>query len=461
MAGSPESTVKLGAIDDDPQNLELIREALVQEGLEILTASTADSGLDLVAKHRPHIVLLDLILPNVSGMELLERILGISPDTDVILLTGHYSTDSAVEAIKKGASDYLTKPFSIVELRRRIDRLVAEVRRRQLALQLGGELMRASEFEGMVGQSPCMLQVFAKIRRIAPHFRTVLITGATGTGKELVARALHRLSPASANRFVVWNSTAVVETLFESELFGHVKGAFTGAMRDKMGLFEFADGGCILLDEIGDMPASTQAKILRVLQHQEVQRIGALTPKKVDVRVIAATNCDLNAMMAEKKFRDDLYYRLSMVEIKLPSLAERKEDLPLLERCFIEKFAAMYSKPVPEITPRAQVVLSSYDWPGNVRELENVIGNACMMTEGNTIDVRDLPESLRATGSQKVTFDGELLPLAEVERLHAHRVLESVGGNKVRAAKILGINRATLYRLIERDAGAEEDVSSA
>lgn len=460
MAGPSESPVRLAAIDDDPQNLELIRAALAQEGLEILTACEADSGMELVARHRPHIVLLDLILPNVNGMELLERILDISPDTDVILLTGHYSTDSAVEAIKKGASDYLTKPFSIVELRKRIDRLITEVQRRQLALQLGEELMRASEFEGMVGQSACMLQVFAKIRRVAPHFRTVLITGATGTGKELVARALHRLSPASANRFVVWNSTAVVETLFESELFGHVKGAFTGALRDKIGLFEFADGGCILLDEIGDMPASTQAKLLRVLQHQEVQRIGALTPKKVDVRVIAATNCDLHAMMAGKRFREDLYYRLSMVEIKLPSLAERKEDLPLLERCLIEKFAAQYGKPVPDITPRAQVVLSHYDWPGNVRELENVIGNACMMTEGDTIDVRDLPDSLRATASQKVTFDAELLPLAEVERLHALRVLESMGGNKVRAAKILGINRATLYRLINSDARTEEDVRS-
>ena len=452
MAGPPGFAVKIGVIDDDPQCLELVRETLTQEGLEIRTAGGADSGIELVALHRPHIVLLDLILPNVNGMELLERILEVSPETDVILLTGHYSTESAVEAIKKGASDYLTKPVSIVELRRRIDRLVAEIRRRQLALQLGGELMRASEFEGMVGQSPLMLQVFAKIQRIAPHFRTVLITGATGTGKELVARALHGLSPASANRFVVWNAAAVVETLFESELFGHVKGAFTGAVRDKIGLFEFADGGCIFLDEIGDMPAATQAKILRVLQHQEVQRIGELRPRKVDVKVIAATNRDLRTMMAEKQFREDLYYRLSMVEIRLPLLAERKEDLALLERRFVEQFAAQYGKPIQGITPRAQVALNKYDWPGNVRELENVIGNACMMTEGDTIDFRDLPEALRGATSQEVTSDGELLPMAELERRHAHRVLESVGGNKVRAAKILGINRATLYRLVDRDA---------
>ncbi len=461
MAGPPGFAVKIGVIDDDPQSLELVRETLTQEGLEICTAAGAASGIELVTRHRPHIVLLDLILPNVNGMELLERILEVSPETHVILLTGHYSTDSAVEAIKKGASDYLTKPVCIVELRKRIDRLVAEIRRRQLALRLGGELMRASEFEGIEGQSPLMLQVFAKIQRIAPHFRTVLITGATGTGKELVARALHRLSPASANRFVVWNAAAVVETLFESELFGHVKGAFTGAVRDKIGLFEFADGGCIFLDEIGDMPASTQAKILRVLQHKEVQRIGELRPRKVDVRVIAATNRDLRTMMAEKQFREDLYYRLSMVEIRLPLLAERKEDLALLVRRFIEQFAAQYGRPIQGITPRAQAALNKYDWPGNVRELENVIGNACMMTEGETIDFRDLPEALRSATSQEVASDGELLPMAELERRHAHRVLESVGGNKVRAAKILGINRATLYRLVDRDAETGQDNPSA
>lgn len=450
MTATTESTVKLVAIDDDPAAIELVTEALAQDGLEILTATDPKTGLELVLRHHPEIVLVDLIMPGASGMDLLSQILESAPDTDVILITGHYSTESAVEAIKKGAGDYLTKPLSIPVLRERVEKLMADARRRQVASQLDSELVKASQFEGMVGRSPLMFEVFARIRRVAPHFRTVLVTGGTGTGKELVARSLHHLSPVASGRFAVWNASAVVETLFESELFGHVKGAFTGATHDKMGLFEYADGGAVFLDEIGDMPLTTQAKILRVLQHQEVQRVGSLTSRKVDVRVIAATNRDLRTMIAERQFREDLYYRLSMVEIKLPSLAERKEDLPLLERCFIERFSTQYGKHIKRISPRAQVVLSRYDWPGNVRELENVIGNACMMAEGDVIDVRDLPESLKTAVSHEVTTEGDLLSLAELDRRHSLRVLDAVGGNKVRAAKILGINRATLYRLLQQ-----------
>ncbi len=449
--------VKLVAIDDDRQSLELIREALTDEPLEVFTATDPQQGLELVMKQTPEIVLLDLVMPKVSGMELLERILDAVPTTEVLLITGHYSAESAVEAIKKGASDYLTKPISIVELRKRIGALVAQARRRQQALRLDRELAEVSEFEGMVGRSPLMLEMFARIRRIAPHFRTVLITGATGTGKELTARALHQLSPAASGRFVVCNASAVVETLFESELFGHVKGAFTGATSDKTGLFEYADGGSLLLDEIGDMPLTTQTKLLRVLQQQEVQRVGALTSRRVDVRVIAATNRDLASMIKAQEFREDLYYRLAMVEVVLPKLAERKEDLPLLARSFIEKFAAQYNKPIRGLTPRAQVLLARYHWPGNVRELENVLGNACMMTETEQVDIRDLPEHLRAAVSHEVTDEGELLPMAEMERRHALRVLDSVGGNKVRAAKILGINRATLYRLLRQIGDAQEE----
>ena len=450
MPAQTESAVTIVAIDDDPESLELIHEALDQKELRILTATDPDSGTELVVRHRPQVVLLDLVLPNTSGMDLLERILELEPATDVILITGHYSTESAVEAIRKGASDYINKPVSIAELRQRIDKLVAEARRRQLASHLGAELLEASQFEGMVGHSPLMLEVFARVRRIAPHFRSVLISGATGTGKELVAQRLHQLSPAASGRFVVCNAPAVIETLFESELFGHVKGAFTGATQDKMGLFEYADGGALFLDEIGEMPLATQSKLLRVLQNQEVQRVGSLATRRVDVRVIAATNRNLREMIEEKQFREDLYYRLSMIEIKLPRLAERKEDLPLLERFFMNRFAAEYKKVIRGLTPRAQIVLSRYSWPGNVRELENVLGHACMMVEGDTIDVRDLPEQLRSPASQEsLEEDEDLLPLAEVHRRHARRVLERANGNKVRAARILGINRATLYRLLE------------
>jgi two-component system, NtrC family, response regulator HydG len=448
MRDAAESAVNLVAIDDDPASLELISDALEQAQLNIFTATDAQSGLGLIREKRPEIVLLDLMMPGVSGMELLEKILAFSPESEVILVTGHYSTESAVEAIRKGASDYITKPLSVPQLRQRIETLIGSAQRRRTAARLDSELLRASEFEGIVGRSPEMLDVFSRIRRVAPHFKSVLITGDTGTGKELVARALHRMSPAVSGPFAVCNASAVVETLFESELFGHKRGAFTGATQDKMGLFEYATGGSIFLDEIGDMPLSTQTKLLRVLQTHEVQRVGALESRKVDVRVIAATNRPLRAMIAEKQFREDLYYRLSMVEIKLPTLAQRKEDLALLVQHFIDRFAAQYRKPVRGITSRALMILSRHVWPGNVRELENVIGNACMMTADETIDVPDLPEYLTAKSDESHYEDAVDIPLNEVERRYAARVLASVGGNKVRAARILGIDRGTLARLV-------------
>ena len=458
MTPATKPIVSLLAIDDDLASLELVRAALAQEGLEIFTASDPGIGLELVARRKPEIVLLDLVMPRMTGMELLERILDVAPQTDVILMTGHYSTESAVEAIRKGASDYLTKPVSIGVLRQRIGKLVDETRRRQRALELDREMLQTYQFEEMVGRSPLMLDVFARIRRAAPHFRTALITGATGTGKELVARALHRLSPVPAQRLAVCNCSAIVETLFESELFGYVKGAFTGANQDKVGLFEYANGGTVFLDEIGDMPLATQSKLLRVLEYREFQRVGSPAARKTDVRVVAATNRDLRDMMGKGQFREDLYYRLSMVEIRLPRLAERKEDLPLLVRYFIEKFATEYGRNIRGLTPRAQIVLARYGWPGNVRELENVLGHACMMTEDEVLDVRDLPEHLQGAVAQEPQEDEDLLPLAEVHRRHALRVLERVDGNKARAAKILGIHRATLYRLIEGDKAGPIDL---
>ena len=453
MNSPEESIITLVAIDDDPVSLELISDALEQTNLQILPVTDPWKGLTLIRERRPEIVLLDLLMPGVSGMELLEKILAVSPETEVILVTGHYSTESAVEAIRKGASDYITKPLSVPGLRQRIAALVLCAQRRRSAARLDTELLRTSEFEGMVGRSPAMLDVFSRIRRVAPHFQSILITGETGTGKELVARALHRTSPALSGPFAVCNASAVVETLFESELFGHKRGAFTGATHDKMGLFEYATGGSVFLDEVGDMPLSTQTKLLRVLQTREVQRVGSLESRKVDVRVIAATNRPLRAMIVDKQFREDLYYRLSMVEIKLPTLAERKEDLALLVQHFIDRFSTQFRKPVRGVTSRALMILSSYSWPGNVRELENVIGNACMMTEEETISVRDLPDYLTAQPDDVLSEDGDI-PLAEVERRHAARVLARVGGNKVRAAKILGINRGTLARLVDGQSGS-------
>ena len=448
MSGPP--VLKLLAVDDNRQNLDLITATLEQEGLEIITTEDPESGLEIFRRLRPRIVLLDLVMPKMNGMELLERIVAIDPGTDVILITAHYSAESAVEAIQKGACDYLTKPLNIEKLRDRIAGLLAEAERRQKTLRLDLELVDVYQFEGMVGRSPLMLEVFAKVRRIAPHFRTVLVTGPTGTGKELVAHALHRLSPSAHGKFVVCNCSALVENLVETELFGHVRGAFTDANHDRAGLFEHADHGTIFLDEIAELSLQAQAKLLRVLQDHQVQRVGSLTPRDVDVRVIAATHRNLKTMVEEGQFREDLYYRLAVVEIALPTLTNRREDLPLLERYFIEHFSTQYHKPIAGLTRRAQTRMATYPWPGNIRELENVIGNACMMTDGDLIDIADLPESLRTQPAEIQSADETLLPLDEIERRHVLRVLEKVGGNKVRAAEILRISRATIYQFLSR-----------
>jgi transcriptional regulator with PAS, ATPase and Fis domain len=294
-----------------------------------------------------------------------------------------------------------------------------------------------------------MWDMFSRVRRVAPHYRSVLITGETGTGKDLVAQALHRLSPVARGQMVVLNCSAVVETLFESELFGHVRGSFTGATADKPGLVEQAHGGTLFLDEIGDMPLATQAKMLRVLQNQEVQRVGSLTPRKIDIRVIAATHRDLRTAIEQKTFREDLYYRLSMVEIHVPRLAERQGDLPLLTRHFVSKFASQYGKEIRGITRRAEIQMAMHKWPGNVRELENVIGHAAMMNLGDMIDVQDLPPYLtrkkdEPASSSPPADDSALGTLEENERMLVVRALEEARGNQSKAARQLRIGRDAL-----------------
>jgi DNA-binding NtrC family response regulator len=452
MAPIAEPSFTIVAIDDDPRALSLVRDVFsVEPDVSVVTASDAPSGLEAVKRFRPRVVLLDLVIPGAEGMSALDAIVRCSPETDVILVTGNYSTDSAVEAIRKGASDYLTKPVGVALLRERVGKLIEAERRRARANRLSAELMETCQFQGMVGSSPLMLEVFDRIRRAAPHFRTALVTGPTGTGKELVARALHNLSPVRGKALAVSNCSAIVETLFESELFGHVKGAFTGAVADQVGLFEYAAGGTVFLDEIGDMPISTQTKLLRVIENREYQRVGSPVMRKTDVRIIAATNRDLRKLSSQGAFREDLYYRLSMIEIKLPSLAERCEDLPLLERYFLERFAREYGKPAQRLTRRGEAVLARYSWPGNVRELENVLGHASMMSDGDAIDVADLPEHLHNPPPRTHPGPVELLPLSVVEQRHAAGVLAAVNGNKVQAAKILGIHRTTLARLLEEE----------
>lgn len=444
-----QQRMKLVIIDDDSQNLKMVQFVLADEYLEIHTSSDAQRGLDLIRRTHPQVVLLDLVMPGVQGMEMLEKILDFDPGIDVILMTGYYSTESAVEAIQKGASDYLPKPLSTEKLQHRIHQIADEAKRRQRSLRLDNDLLENFAFEGMVGRSPLMLDLFSKIRRIAPHFRIVLVTGATGAGKELVAKALHTLSNAKGGPFVALNCSSISETLAESELFGHVKGAFTGADQNKVGVFEYADGGTAVLDEIGEMPLPMQTKLLRVLQNQELQRVGSPAPIKVDVRVVGVTNRDLVALVKQGKFREDLYFRLCMVELRVPSLTERLEDLPLLQRHFLQHFAAEYNKPISGLTRRAQAALAQYRWPGNVRELQNVIGHACMMTESKFIDIRDLPDTMIADKADRSTGSDALLSIRELDRLHARHVVERVGGNKVKAAEILGISRTHLYELLK------------
>jgi len=448
-----ELTPTILAILDDAETLEIIQAALVAQGIRLVSAADSESGWDLVQRSHPNIILIDAGLAN--GMKLLERILDSDPGAQVLLLTDRYSADAAVEGIRQGACDCVSKPLSAPILGERIGELLNEALLRRETVELDDKLLESYRFHGMVGRSPQMLEIFARIRRVAPHYRVALVSGATGTGKELVAAALHSLSPVANRRFVVCNCSAIVETLFESELFGHVKGAFTGATQDRVGLFEYAQGGTVFLDEISDMPLSTQSKLLRVVQNKELQRVGSSEVRKVDVHIIAATNREMSSLIAEKLFREDLYYRLSMVELKLPRLAERKEDLPLLERHFVGKFANGYQKRVSGISRRAQMLLSRHSWPGNVRELENVLGHACMMAESQFIDLRDLPENL-CNGVRGVSInEPELIPLAELERRYTQHVLDRLGGNKLQAAQVLGISRATLYRIL-RDGAPEQ-----
>ena len=445
---SPDAALRVVAIDDDEQHLKFVAALLSQDNVVVFTSSDSQTGLSLVHAKHPQLVIVDLVMPGMGGMDLLQKIIDFDPAIEVILLTGHYSSESAVEAIQKGACDYLNKPVQAEKLQERVEALLAELRNRQHCLELENALLDKYQFSAMVGRSAPMLETFRRIRRVAQHFRTVLITGETGTGKELAARALHELSPVASGPFVACNCSALVETLAESELFGHVKGAFTGAVQDRAGIFESANGGTVLLDEVGELSPAAQAKLLRVLQNQEIQRVGSSSVRRVDVRVIAATHRDLRSMIREQRFREDLFYRLSMVHITLPTLVERKEDLPMLQQHFIKRFAAQYGKPIRGITRRAQALLSRYPWPGNIRELENVLGNACMMTDGEAVDIEDLPEYIRLIEPSEINSEGTVVTLDEVERAHVRRVLESLHGNKVRAAELLGISRAKLYRIL-------------
>jgi DNA-binding NtrC family response regulator len=434
-------------VESDPSVLEVLEQAIGDLGVQVRSAATLLEGLNRFATAPARIVFVDLE-SSTETLETLKAILGLDPGAEVIVASRDTSAEFAMTAIHEGACSVEVgerNPEKIVAV---IKRLLDLAKDRQRVTELDRQLLQASQFQGMISRSPLMWEVFSRVRRIAPHFQSVLIHGETGTGKELVARALHALSPGASEPFAVCNCSALVESLLETELFGHIKGAFTGANQDKLGVFEFAGNGTVFLDEIGELPLAAQAKLLRVLHNHEVQRVGSPVVRFVNARVVGATHRDLRKMVREGQFREDLFYRLTTLEVLLPKLSERKEDLLLLVRHFVGVFAEKFQKPVAGVTRRAQTRLLAHSWPGNVRELENVLSNACMMATRNVIDFQDLPAYLRKPS--EVNEQTEFPTLEVMSHQYLSQVLQQVGGNKARAAEILGISRGTIYEMLAR-----------
>jgi two-component system response regulator PilR (NtrC family) len=439
---------KLLVVDDDPQILDLIERFGENAGFDVESCPGGREALDRLAHQRVDVAVIDLRMPDVGGLEVLRAIREIDPDCQTILMSGGATIDNAVEAVKLGAVDCLTKPFDFNRLKSLLADVKKEAAQRGRLLVAEQEMVKNSEFCGMVGRSPVTQELFALIRRLAPHVRTSLITGETGVGKELVARALYQAGPRRHKKFVAINCSAIAESLFESELFGHTKGAFTGATDSKAGVFEFADGGTIFLDEIGDTSPAMQVKLLRVLQERQIRRVGGTEQLEVDVRIITATNQDLESMVREKRFREDLYYRINVIAIKMPPLREKREDLAALANHFLGKYNKIMGKRIREIAPDAMRQLMEYNWPGNVRELENVIERAVAL-EGSD---RILPASFnrevvsRTDEAQPlpvVLNDGGIDLETQLERLRERFMNEALSrtqGVQTRAAELLGMS---------------------
>jgi DNA-binding NtrC family response regulator len=445
-------------VDDEPGIVRLIERYARKIGFEVSTATSGNEALEKLATERAAAALVDLRMADVDGLEVLRRIRADDHGCQVILMTGHASIETAIEAIKLGAMDYLSKPFDFDRLEQLLTSVHGDIERRRALLAAENRIVKQLEFCGMVGRSGVMLDLFDRIRRFAPHVRTALITGETGTGKELVARAVHKAGPRAGKKFVTINCSAVVESLFESELFGHVRGAFTGAVDNKPGLFEIADEGTLFLDEIGELPAAAQAKLLRVIETGEVQRVGGLDSRRVDVRVVAATNRDLRTESAAGRFRDDLFYRLSVVEFHVLPLRERREDIPYLIAAFVRHFSGLFGKQLLGPTPAAERVLLTAEWPGNVRELRNVIERICILCEDRFFSEKEAlaalnPPHATAPEAETAAVQGKQRDpqlLADAERQHITRVLKGTDGNKKAAAHLLGVSRRALYRKLDR-----------
>ncbi len=436
-------------VEDEETTQKLCADVAASCGMKALVASTVAEALEHLETHAIDIVVTDLILPPSSGLELLKQVREIHPQVAVVVLTQYGSIASAVEATRMGAVDYVTKPFHVDDLKARLERVARDLDLDRENRLLREQLRTRPGFGGLIGVSAKMQQVYKIIEKVSQHEYPVLILGESGTGKELVARSIHFSGPRKDRPFAPVDCSSLVPTLIESELFGYVKGAFTGAMQAKQGLLEAAQGGTLFLDEIGDMPVDLQAKLLRALQEREVKPVGSTERRRINVRIIAATNRDLEAAIRAGTFRQDLYFRLNVVQVKLPPLRDRKSDIPILVTAFLEKFSDPHGSP-RTISEDAMRRLIAYDWPGNVRELENAIERAVALGSGPILHVGDLPSNLHYPASERVPEKDELLPLEELERRAILRTLRETGGDKLAAARMLGIGKTTLYRKLKQ-----------
>jgi len=437
-------------VEDDRPQADAVAEVLQRAGCSCVVVTEPQRALAIIEGDNFDLIITDLVMHEVDGMEILRAARRADPDAEVILITGHGTIETAVQAMREGAYDYITKPLNVSELRDRAAKALEHRRLVRRTEQLSEQLQERFGFEGLIGSSPAMRRVIETCRLIAPTDATVLIEGESGTGKELIAKALHNNSPRRNQNFVALNCAALSEGILESELFGHEKGAFTGAMASRKGRFEHADGGTLFLDEVGDMPVATQIKLLRVIENREIVRVGSNDPRKVDVRLISATHRDLRGLIEEARFREDLYFRLNVVRVVLPPLRDRREDIPLLTEHYVRRLVAEHSKNVTGISPEAQRILAAYDWPGNVRELINTLETMIVLAQGPVLDTGDIPPEIRpAAGDERPAAWRPGMSLEDAERLLIQETLASTNGNRHQAAQMLGIGQRTLYRKIK------------